>query len=46
MLAAQDWLSIAQQSQMEIFAFLQDLVRVPLANRCDSEATVAPRVAA
>jgi arginine utilization protein RocB len=46
MLAAQDWLSIAQQSQVEVFACLQGLVRVPSVNGCDGEATVAPRVAA
>jgi hypothetical protein len=46
MLAAQDLLSIAQQSQVEVFAFLQDQVRFPSVNGRNDEATVAQRVAA
>jgi acetylornithine deacetylase/succinyl-diaminopimelate desuccinylase-like protein len=45
MLAAQD-LSIVQQRQAEVVAFLQDLVRVPSVNWRDGEAAVAQRVAA
>jgi acetylornithine deacetylase/succinyl-diaminopimelate desuccinylase-like protein len=44
--AAQDWLSIAQQSQVEVVAFLQDQVRFPSVNGRNDEATVAQRVAA
>jgi hypothetical protein len=44
-LAAQNWLSIAQQSQVEVVAFLHQ-VRFPSANGRNDEATVAPRVAA
>ena len=46
MLAAQDWLSIAQQSQVEVFAFLQDQVRVPSVTGRNDEAAIAQRVAA
>jgi len=45
MLAAQDLLSIAQQRQAEVVAFLQDLVRVPSLNGRDDEAAVAQRMA-
>jgi hypothetical protein len=46
MLATKDWLSIAQQSQVEVFAFLQDQVRVPSGTGRNDEAAIAQRVAA
>jgi hypothetical protein len=44
-LAAQNWLSIAQQSQVEVVAFLHQ-VRFPSVNGRNDEETVTPRVTA
>lgn len=45
MCTASDLLSMAQQRQEEVVAFLQDLVRIPSVNGRDGEAAVAQRVA-
>jgi succinyl-diaminopimelate desuccinylase len=43
--AAHDLLSLAQERQAEVVAFLQDLVRIPSVNGRDDELAVATRVA-
>ena len=43
-LTAVDLLTIAQQHQAEVVAFLQDLVRLPSVNGRDDELIVAQRV--